>query len=277
VIALGKYHELPVTRTVNAGITLGEGDDQVFMPARSVPEGTALGDVLRVFVYSDSDDRPTATTRQPYAIAGQYAYLECVDTSHHGAFMDWGLDKDLFVPWSEQYNEMRVGQKYVVMISVDELTNRVMARSMLRDTFDADTRGFELDQEVSLLVYNFNEFGTQVVVDGRYSGLVYHNETFSRLAEGQELRGYVKEIREDGRLDVRLQRTGRAGTSDAQAVVLAAMEEAGGFLPIHDKSPPQYIKRHLAMSKKAFKRAIGALYKQRRIVITERGIELIKE
>ena len=278
-IQIGRYNELVVMRDAPPGVYLSrEGDDEeVLLPTRLVPEGTRLGDELRVFVYTDSEDRPVATTQRPKAVVGDFALLRVVDVSEHGAFLDWGLDKDLFAPFGEQRGRLSVGDQRVFAVTLDEHTGRVMASSQLHGHIDYDVSGVSAGDEVELLVYGRNEVGTLVLVDERHTGIVYHNEAFSPMRAGDRLIGFVHLVRPDNKLDIRLQRKGKEAIDDARQVLLHALRDAGGFLPLHDKSDPGAIRRELEMSKKAFKKALGGLYKERLVELRPDGVQLLAE
>lgn len=277
-IQVGEYNTLAVLRQEPAGLYLGptaDADDQVLLPQRQVPPGTRVGERLRVFVYTDSEDQRVATTLRPTAVVGDFAFLDVVDLSPHGAFLDWGLDKDLFAPTNEQCRQLRVGDRAVFAVSLDERTGRVKASSRLGPYLDYEVAEVAEGTEVDLLVYDHNDVGALVVVAGRYTGIVYYDVAFRQLLIGHRLRGFVQKVRSDNKLDIRLQRTGRAAIDDAQQIVLDALEDAGGFLPLHDKSPPEQIRARLALSKKAFKKALGGLYKARRVEFLPDGVKLL--
>ena len=272
MIEIGRYNRLTVARRAPPGAYLTLGESEVLLPNRHVPEGLELGTELEVFVYTDSDDRPIATTQKPNAVVGEFAYLKVVDVSTHGAFLDWGLDKDLFVPFAEQETRMQRGEQHVVAVCLDEHTQRVMATSRLAQFFEADTSALTPRQEVELLVYRSTELGALVVVDQCYSGLVYQNETFRKLTVGERLTGHVQRVRPDGKLDISLKPPGAKGRGGDTQALTRALEAAGGSLPLHDNSSPEEIAQALHMSKKAFKRAVGILYRQRLIEISPSGI-----
>lgn len=274
MLAIGLYHTLTVLERRGDALLLGNGADCALLPVTDLPPGTAIGDRVRVFVHTGSDGTPVATTRTPHAIVGEFACCHVVDVSPHGAFLDWGLAKDLFVPFREQHRPMAVGERHVVAVYLDERTNRVVGTSRLGKHFGYDASALREGQEVRLLVYGFNGLGTQVVVENRYAGLVYESETFRPLAVGDVATGWVRRVRDDGKLDVTLQRLGREAAVDAQAILVARLLEAGGTLPLHDKSPPAEIARVLAMSKNTFKKAVGGLYKAGRLALLPDGIAL---
>jgi len=272
-IRIGEYNELEVIERVDFGVYLGTGEERVLLPQKWAPDGLGVGDSISVFIYTDSEDRPIATTDAPHATIGEFAFLEVVDIAPHGAFVDWGLEKDLFIPFAQQKRPLERGQRHVVYVSLHERTGRVIGSTDIGRYFEYDLDALPIGKEVSLLVFDFNDVGAQVVVDGRYRGIVYRNETYEPLELGQKLRGWVKALREDERVDISLRRLGHGATLDAKDVILDALAAAGGTLPLHDKSSPDDIRAALKMSKKVFKKAIGGLYKARRIVITDVGIE----
>lgn len=276
MLDIGHYSELRVVERTAHGLILSDEEDTVLLPNKFVPKSAKIGDALRVFVYTDSDDLPIATTQTPKASVGEFAFLKVVGETEHGAFLDWGLDKDLFVHKSEQHNPMRVGVGYVVAVYRDDDTGRVAATSKLSQFLERATDELSVDQEVEVLVFNFIDRGAQVIVEQSFAGLIYASETFQNVEIGSKLRAYVKAIRPDGKVDVTLQRSGILRVLDGREIVLRALEKNGGRLALSDRSPPEQIYEELGLSKKAFKAAIGSLYKSRRIVLREDGIELVK-
>ena len=275
MIQIGRTQRLPVWENQPEGLYLGDAEEHVLLPRRLAPHGYVEGDWIEVFVYTDSEDLPVATTQTPLAEVGQFACLQVVDVTRHGAFLDWGLPKDLFAPFGRQHRPMRRGDWVVVGLSLHTRTGRVIASSTLKGLFDDDVAWLQPGDPVSLMVYGFNDRGVQVIVEGRHAGLIFRDRVFQRVRIGEELQGFVHQIREDHRLDISLQRGGRAGNVDAEAVILAALDDAGGSLPLHDKSPPQAIRDALGLSKKAFKRAVGSLYKDQVITLSESGIHRV--
>ncbi len=271
MIQRGKHNDLTVERLTDDGAWLGP--DPVFLPAAQVPEGLKPGDSLRVFVYADPEGRPLATTETPVAEVGEFACLEVVDAFEHGSFLDWGLGKDLFVPWSRQHDRVQIGQRVVVAIHLDAL-GRVTGATHLQPFLSDEVGGLRPGRAVHALVYGFNEHGALAVVDGRYAGLIYATETYEPLEIGHETAAWIRKIRSDGKLDLSLQRPGLGGIEDAREVVLERLRAEGGFLPLTDKSAPEAIREALQMSKKAFKRAIGGLYKDGLVDLEEAGIRL---
>lgn len=278
MVQVGRYNTLEVRKQTRSGFQLGSGPDAVFLPGPQAPEGLQPGTRLRVFVYTDSEGILVGSTHTPKASVGEFAFLQCVQVNQHGAFLDWGMPKDLFVPFAEQYARMEPGQGYVVAVCLDERVTRAMASSKLAPFFDYDLRELSVGDPQPLLVFGHTPIGTQVVVDQRYVGLIYADSMFEHLPVGSELTGYVAALRDDNRVDISLTRpdaTGTGGGRDrAQQLILDAMGSSGGFLPLHDRSPPADIQRRLGLSKQAFKRAVGGLYKARRIRLEDAGIRL---
>jgi predicted RNA-binding protein (virulence factor B family) len=277
MIEIGKYNRLIAKRRAPPGVYLALGEQEILLPNRHVPASLQMGDELEVFVYTDSDDRPVATLLKPRATVGDFACLTVLDVGPAGAFLDWGLEKDLFVPFAEQEARMQVGEKHVVAVCLDENTQRVMGVSRISKYFDSDTSKLAPGEAVQLLVFRVSELGAQVIVNQAYAGLVYHNEAFRKLQVGDELTGFVQRIRPDGKLDISLKPQGPAGRGDDTRALIDALNAAGGSLDLHDGSTPEEIARVLKMSKKAFKRAVGILYRQRRIELTETGIRWARE
>ncbi len=272
MIEIGRYNELPVLSLSGGRVLLGTQEAHLPLLEREVQLGLELGQVIRVFVYTTADQGPVATLLEPLATIGDFAYLRVVDVNEYGAFLDWGLPKDLLVPFGNQYTPMKVGRKYVVGVRLHHRTQRVVGASVLAGMFDDDVSHLEAGDEVELMVYGHNDRGTQVIVNQRHAGLVYHDQAYRKLHHGDELPGWVATIRGDHRLDITLQPPGRGGVDLACAKILEALDAAGGQLPLHDRSPPEEIARALNMSKKVFKKAVGRLYKNRLIVLMDGGI-----
>lgn len=275
MIEIGRFHKLSVIELVKGGVLLDAGDDRLFLPSHLLEPTVALGDRIEVFVYTDGEGAPQATTHVPAAVLGQFAYLRCVATTRSGAYLDWGVPKDLYVPPDQQTTRMVEGRSYVVVVCLDRKGERLMGSAELGPHFDYEVEDVESGDEVDLLVYGRTDAGIQVVVDQRHRGLIHHGNVHRPLPIGSELRGFVDQVRHDNRLDITLTRRGVDGMQDAQETILAALKAAGGSLALHDRSSPQAIERALGISKKAFKRGVGGLYKARRIVIDEHGIRLV--
>jgi predicted RNA-binding protein (virulence factor B family) len=275
VIEVGRFHQLSVVELVAGGVLLGAAGRDLFLPSHLVATDVAVGDRIEVFVYTDGEGAPQATTWQPAAILGEIAYLRCVSVTRAGAYLDWGVPKDLYVPPDQQIARMVEGRRYVVAVCLDRKGERLMGSAHLAEHFDYDVEDVAPGDEVDLLVWGRTDAGIQVVVDRRHRGLIHHTNVHRKLPIGTKLRGWVDQVRHDNRLDISLTRRGMEGMKDAQETILAALAAAGGSLALHDGSPPEAIERALGMSKKAFKRGVGGLYKARRIAIDEHGIRLV--
>lgn len=274
MIKIGEYNTLTVSRLVDFGAYLKSDEQEILIPGKWIPEGTEAGDQLKVFVYTDSEDRPIATTMEPVAKLGEFAPMEVKAVTPFGAFLDWGLEKDLLLPKGEQHRPARVGEKVVVRVCLDYKTNRVIGVSKLAAFLKPAGEEVKPGQEVDLIVSQITPLGYQVVVNQTYNGLLYKNEVFEDLAVGDQLKGFVRKVREDGKLDVNLKPFGKEGMQSDRDKVLEKLEENGGRLPLGDKSDSEEISRTLNMSKKSFKRAIGILYKERKIELSDHEIRL---
>lgn len=274
-LQIGQFNELEVVELIKGGALLGAEPEDLFLPKHLLPDDVERGVSVRVFIYVDREGAPQATTWEPATTAGGFAYLRCVSTTAAGAYLDWGVPKDLFVPLQDQTTRMVEGRRYVVAVLVDKKGEKLVGSMHLADHFDYEVGDVNVDDEVELLVHGHVEAGALVVVAGRHRGLIHHSDTQRELRVGDTLRGYVRRVREDNRLDVGLTRRGVAGIADARGVILEALENVG-TLALTDKSAPEEIKRVLGLSKKAFKRGVGALYRERLIVLGEEEISLKK-
>lgn len=274
-IILGDYNNLKIVKRVSFGLYLdGDEDGEILLPAKYVPDGYDIGDIIKVFVYLDNEERLVATTEEPLAKVGDFALLRVAWTNDYGAFLDWGLLKDLFVPFSEQEGKMVKGNSYLVYVTIDRKSYRIYASARLDKFLSRTKPPYETDEEVDIIVWRRTDLGWKVIVNGNHSGLVFANEVFRDLKTGDRLKGYVKRVRTDGKIDIALQRHGVAGDDDSSMRLLSAIEAQRGFLPLNDNSSPDEIYSMLGMSKKAFKRAAGKLYKQRLIIIDDDGLRL---
>lgn len=251
----------------------GELGDVLLRGTYAVPR-YQIGDKIEVFVYVDRDQRLIASTQKPYAVVGDFAKLRVVANSTAGAFMDWGLENDLFVPKSEQQENMRENKYYVVFIFLSGKSNRITASSKLDKFLDLQPPKYEEGEKVDLIVYAETDLGYSAVVNSSHSGMIYFNEVFQELVIGQRLQGYIKKVREDGKIDLRLQQTGSRGVDDISQTILETLKRRGGMVAVTDKSPPEDVYALFGVSKKVFKKAIGALYKKRLIIIDTDGIKL---
>jgi uncharacterized protein len=273
---IGKYAVMEVKRFVDFGLYLEteDGQTEVLLPRKYVPDGTKAGDFLDVFIYKDSEDRPVATTLKPYATVGEVAWLKATSVDNIGAFLDWGLAKDILVPFREQKMKMEEGRYYLVYIYVDEVSGRVAASAKLEKFIKNDELDVQPGEEVNLIVGDESPVGIEVIINNKHWGMLYKNEVFRQLHKGHKLNGFIKKIREDNKIDVSLQKQGYDEVEDASEKIKNALSANDGFLPLTDKSNPEEIAAKLQMSKKVFKKAIGALYKQREIALEENGIRL---
>lgn len=273
---LGKINPLKVVKEVDFGLYLDGGSDgEILLPIRYVPENTKIGDVIPVFIYNDSEDRLIATTEKPYVMVGEFACLEVVSVSEIGAFMEWGLMKHLFVPFREQKAKMVEGGAYPIFVYVDFDSKRITASAKLNKFIDTSSPELTEGQEVDLLIYQQTDLGWKAVINQQYSGVLYKNEIFQDLYIGKILKGFVKQIREDDKIDLMLQKPGFEKIDDFSIKLHELLKEAGGFLPISDKSPAEEIYNRFGISKKTYKKAVGDLYKKRLIIIEDTGIRLV--
>ena len=270
---IGKLNRLRITRAVPFGLYLdGGGDGEILLPRKQAPQDVAAGDEVEVFLYED-DEGIAATTVRPRAMLGQFAALKVVAVTKIGAFLDWGLPKDLLVPFSEQRERMQVGQSYIVYINLDN-EGRLVATSKIDKFLDKWPVSYEEGQDVDLLICERTDLGIKAIINNRHWGVLYRDETFKSVRLGEHIKGYIKNIREDGKIDLTLHKQGHEKLGDVAEKVLEKLIKSGGFLPVHDKSPPETIYKIFGESKKSFKSAIGILYKNRRITIEEDGIRL---
>ena len=279
MIKLGKYNELEIVRQVDFGVYLSDGEGvEILMPKRYVPANAKVGDKVRSFVYQDSEARLIATTEQPYAQVGEFASLQVQSVNQVGAFADWGTSKELLIPHREQAKEMEEGHRYIVHIYIDDKSGRIVGSAKLDKFLDNVPATYERNQEVDVLVWKPTPLGYKVIIENTHTGMIYSNQIFQPVHVGQHLRAWVKEVREDEKIDLMLQPMGfRHVIDSAEAQVLRALHLRGGFLTLTDKSDPAEIAEVLQMSKKNFKKAVGALYKQQRITLEDNGIRLTDE
>lgn len=275
-IDLGKYNQLEVVKTVDFGVYLNGGDDgEILLPSRYVPEGCKPGDMVNVFIYLDNEERLIATTLQPKVQVGEFACLEVAWVNEYGAFLDWGLMKDLFVPFREQKMKMLKGHKYMVHAHVDEDSYRIMASAKIEKFLSKEMPPYRAGEEVEIMVWQRTDLGYKVIVDNRFGGLVYQREIFQTLEPGMNLVAYVRQVREDGKIDLTLQKDGMSKVDDFSAVLLQYIKEQGGHTSLNDKSAAEDIYETFQVSKKTFKKAVGDLYKRRLILLMEDGIRLV--
>lgn len=248
---------------------------EVLLPNKYCPAEAIEGDIINVFIYRDSEDRLTATTRVPKIEFNEFACLEVVATTAVGAFMDWGMEKDLFVPFKEQHKRLVEGEHAVVYLYRDEVTDRLLASAKVSKWLEKANVPLSYNSEVDLLCFEETEIGFRMIVNQKYQGMVFKNETFRPIEMGDTMKGYVRQIRESGSIDLSITPIGRKKVTGLAALILEAIESEGGFLPLTDKSSPSVIQNRFGISKKAFKEAIGTLYKNRDIAIESEGLRRI--
>lgn len=274
-IELGRMNRLRVVKFVDFGLYLDGGQSgEILLPSRYVPRNVRVGDELDVFLYLDSEERLIATTECPKAMVGDFAYLQVAWVNNYGAFLDWGLMKDLFVPFREQKVKMQKGQSYIVYLHVDEESYRIMASAKVDRFLSKETPPYEEGDEVNILVWQKTDLGYKVIVDNGYAGLIYDSEVFTDLKTGDRLKAYIKTIRPDRKLDLTLNKQGRAAICDFADTLLTFLQDHGGHAQVCDKTPAKEIYSLFGVSKKVFKKALGDLYKRRLIVFTDNGVEL---
>lgn len=278
MVEIGKYNTLKIVKDLDFGVYLDGGNDQeILLPARYVPKNVKPGDEVEVFIYHDNEGRIIATTAHPRATVGEFAFMEVKSVGNAGAFLEWGLMKDLLVPFREQKLPMREGKWYLVYVRVDHVTGRIMASARIEKYLNNVPAVYEHNQEVDLLVADETDLGYKVIVNNQHWGMLYHNEVFQRLEKGNHLKGYIKEVREDDKIDVSLTPLGYGKVEGIAGIVLESLKAQGGYLEVHDKSEPELIYSLFRCSKKAFKQALGTLYKQHLIQLEEKGIRLVTE
>lgn len=275
-IRLGEYNHLTVTKQVDFGMYLDGGDEgEILLPSRYVPEGCKPGDKLDVFIYLDNEERPVATTLVPKAKVGDFAFLEVAWVNQYGAFLDWGLMKDLFCPFREQKMKMEKGKGYIVHVHTDDESYRIVASAKVERYLDDTFPKYKKGEEVDLLVWQKTELGFKVIINNRHGGLVYHSQVFKDIHTGDRMKGYIDNVREDGKIDVTLQPTGKRQTKEFGETLLQYLKDNGGTCDLGDKSAAEDIYSRFGVSKKTFKKAVGDLYKQRIITISDNGIKLV--
>lgn len=276
MLLLGQINTLTANRTTDNGMYLIDNEEnEVLLPNKYVPDNLKAGKDIEVFVYKDSEDRPVATTIFPSVMLFGYAYLEAKDVSSFGAFFDWGLEKDLLVPVQQQAKSIKPGEFHVVYVYLDEKSNRLAGSTKIKNSLEKNEVLLKIGEEVNILPFESSEIGLHCIVNEFYQGMLFKNEIFKDIAIGQEIKGYVKKIRDDKKVDLSLNRFGYRAVEDNVAKVLKALEDNNGSLNLTDKSSPEEINQKLGISKKLFKKAIGSLYKERKIELKKDSIQLI--
>ncbi|MEZ4838901.1 S1 RNA-binding domain-containing protein [Flavobacterium sp.] len=275
MLNLGVYHTLKIARSTQVGLFLTNGKEDVLLPLKYIPKEYEIGDELSVFVYLDHEERPVATTLKPYITLGDFAFLRVNYTNRFGAFLDWGLEKDLFVPFKEQARPMEEGKRYLVHLFLDTKTNRLVGSSKINQFLDKKPSELEKGEEVHLIISHITDIGINVIINGQFRGLVYKNEVYDdKIRPGDKRNGYVKLVRPDGKIDVTFHKIGLDNIEDSAQIILKELKLNKGFLRLTDDSHPEDIKSVLKMSKKTFKKAIGMLYRAKLILVKADGVYL---
>ena len=277
MIQIGKTNKLKILRNTSVGMYLGDDENNVvLLPKKYVESDFEIGDEIEVFIYNDSEDRIIATRLKPYVEINQFAYLNVSEVTKFGAFLDWGLEKDLFVPFKEQKHKMFEGYSYVVYVYLDELTNRIVASSKVNKFISNEVLTINQGDEVDLLVYNETVMGFTCIINSMHKGLIYHNDIYQDVRVGDQLKGYVKLIREGNLVDLSLQKIGFKHVLSSTDIIMGYLKEHDGYLELTDKSSPDLIERRFNMSKATFKKSLGILYRQRLVTLHEDGVRLVK-
>ncbi len=273
---IGKYNSLRVIKEVDFGVYLDGGNEgEILMPIRYVPANCQVGDFVDVFLYLDSEDRPIATTETPYAQVGEFTMLRVKSVNKIGTFLDWGIMKDLLVPFREQKVTMTEGRSYLVYIYVDEESKRIVASAKLGKFLDKSIPDYTVGQEVDLVVESETDLGYKAIINNSHWGILYENEVFEQLAKGLKIKGFIKKIRPDNKIDLSLHPFGYEKVDPLTQMILDELKKEGGFIAVSDKSEAEEVYRVFGISKKSFKQAIGALYKRRIITISPDGIRMV--
>lgn len=275
---VGRMNRLTVVKELNFGFYLDGGEHgEILLPIRYAPEGLRPDDQLDVFIYFDSEDRIIATTEVPYGMVGDFALLEVVSVNAIGAFLDWGLSKDLLVPFREQKQTMKEGRYYIVRIYFDKNSNRIVASAKIDSFLDNLPPDYEEGQQVNLMICNETELGYKAIINNLHWGMLYKNEVFQSLERGQKVKGFIKKVREDEKIDLSLVKPGYAKVDDIAEKILDYLRNNHGFMALTDKTSPDIIYSVLGISKKAFKMTIGGLYKKGMVIIEDEGIRLVQK
>jgi predicted RNA-binding protein (virulence factor B family) len=276
-VEIGKFNNLQVVKIADHGVYVDGGEEgTILLPNRYVPEGTDIDDWIEVFLYFDSDDLLIATTETPKAMVNSVELLKVIDTNRVGAFLDWGLPKDLLVPFSEQQHPMKEGESYMVYVFHDHETDRILASSKLNLYFEEEPEGLKERQAVDLQISDKTDLGYKALINNQYLGLIFHGDAFRPLAIGERLPGYIKSIREDGKVDLLISQHSSEGDNSLEGQIITHLNASGGESNLTDKSDPDLIYRQFKVSKKKYKNALGALYRRKLIVITREKISLVK-
>jgi uncharacterized protein len=275
---IGKTNKLKIARGTDNGYYLVDSDDnEVLLPNAYITDDLKMDDEIEVFVYKDSEDRIVATTEKPYVLLEEFAWLQVKEVNDFGAFIDWGLQKDLLVPFAEQNEKMKEGNWYLIFLLEDQETERLIGSAKVNEFVFFDEIDVEQGDEVDLLLYDRTDLGMNAIVNNLYRGLIFESDIHKSIQPGERIKGYVKQVREDGKIDIVLEPLGYKNTIDNNCeIILSAIKENNGVLNLSDRSAPEEISKMLGVSKKAFKKGLGKLYKEKKVEITPEGIKLLK-
>lgn len=273
MIRLGKTNKLTILRNTPVGLYLGENEDEVvLLPKKFIEPEFEVGQEIEVFIYKDSEDRIIATRLKPFVEVNHFAYLFVSEVTKYGAFLDWGLEKDLFVPFKEQKQEMQEGKAYVVYVYIDEVTDRIVASNKINKFISNEVLTVKQGDEVDLMIYNQTPLGYNCIINSSHKGLIYENDVYKDIRVGDELKGYIKLIRDNNLIDLSLQQIGFKHVLSSTDVILEYLKEHQGIMKLTDKSSPEEIEKVFNMSKATFKKSIGVLYRQRKVLIKDDGV-----
>lgn len=275
MIPYGTHQSLPLLRNTSVGAYVGNDSYEILLPAKWVPKNVTVGDTLRVFIYKDAENRPIATTLEPKITLGQFACLQVKEANDIGAFLDWGLEKDIFLPHREQTRNLKSGDRQVVYLYLDDKSERLVVSAKINRFLSKEKAPFVTGTEVDVIPFETTPLGINVIVNQQFKGLIYHSEVKGQIRYGQVRKAYVREVREEGGIDISPDPLGLQRLEDGAERILEALRKSKGYLALHDKSSVEEIQARLGLSKKTFKRAVGTLYKQGRISIAEDGIRLV--
>ncbi len=276
MIKVGDYNTLKVIRAVDFGFYLDDGQEGILLPKRFIPSGLVIGDEVKVFIYHDSESRLVATTQHPVGKVGDVVKMKALTVTEHGAFLDWGLMKDIFVPKSKQLGGMLLGAEYLVKIYIDEQTGRVAATEKIEPFLSNEILSVKEGEEVDMVVFRRTDIGYLMIINNLHTGVLHFNEIYRNIGTGDKIKGFIKKIRPDNTMDVVAGKMGYTRVEDGSEKIIRLLNENNGYLPYHDKSAPEEIYDFFGMSKKAFKMATGNLYRQQKIVLTKTGIKLVE-
>ena len=274
-LRMGQYNRLKVIKQLDFGIYLDGYEDEILVPKQYVPADIQIGDFLDVFIYRDSEDRVIGTTLEPYGTVGEFTYLTVTMVTSLGVFMDWGLPKDLFIPFKQQRDNMLVGKSFLIFIHLDTQTDRIVGSAKIERFLEEDISELSEGMQVDLLPYEYTDMGIKALINQRYLGVLYRDEVFKKIDWGKPTVGYIKKIREDQKIDLALVEQSYNRIEGSKSDLYTQLQEAQGFLPFTDKSAPELIYKTFGMSKKDFKKAVGGLLKERKIELKDDGIYLL--